>query len=317
LKRKILLTFNLWFILLPNPLPAQELAREALACFPNDTQQIAYVNLDQLRALPNYHQLRRAIFSLQMQNFEEFLRSLGTDPEKDVNEIVVGWRGPVNDLSALFGIAQGQFRPDQAQSYIAREKLPFRQYEGFTLDAFGSGLGRDDTFFTFLSSDLAAFGRLSDLEAVVDGYLGNRVVLNSNSQFVNWEAELEGSGPQWGITTGRAAANLAVPLLLGESNQKIDLSSLLSPIRAVLYQVHWDTDFSTQIAVICQDAQSAGTLSQLLNLWRVAVSKTNSKPADVTQFIQRLEIQTDGNRIELEGSGPPDILSRLLHGTGP
>ncbi len=300
---------------LPCVVRAQGLAREALSCFPADTVQITYADLGQLRDLPNYNQLRRVLFSRPVQQFEEMLQPLGTDPEKDVDEVALGWRGPMASNSIFFGLAEGRFHPTHVQDFMTREHLPSQQYEGYLLTTFGSGLNSNDLFFTFLSSDLAAFGRLSDLEALVDGYLGNRVTLNSNSQFVNWEAELEGSGPQWGITTGKAAANLAAPWLAsGSKDAKADLNSLFAPIQAVLYQADWSDNFSAQIDVICQTPQSAQTLAQLLTLWRDSASSARSRSPEMTNFIQDLQIDTDGRRVELAGSGPPGVLNQFLSG---
>lgn len=305
-------SFVVFLMTLPTRLSAQELARQALACFPSDTRQLAYANLAELRSLPNYRQLRSVIFNRQMQNLAEFLRPLGADVERDVNEVAVGWRGQAAEDPVFFGLAQGQFNPDQVQSVITQEKLPATPYAGYVLDAFGSGIDRNGLFFTFLNSNLAAFGRLSDLKALIDGYLGNRTALNSNSEFVNWEGQVEGSGPEWGITTGKAAAGLVLPWLLPGTKQNVDLSSVLAPIKAVLYTTDWRVDFSVQISVICQDAQSASTLAQLLTLWRSSVSTGASHPSDANQFIQALEITPDGNQVELSGSGPADVLAQVL-----
>src|SRR5487761_1392963 len=302
-------------LLLPAAIRAQGLAREALSCFPPDTVQLTYTDLAHLRSLPNYSQLSRVLFSRPVQQLEELLQPLGADPEKDVDEVALGWRGPMASNPVFFGLAEGRFHPSHVQDFMTREQLPSRQYEGYLLSTFGSGLNSNDLFFTFLSSDLAAFGSLSDLEALIDGYLGNRVTLDSNSQFVNWEAELEGSGPQWGITTGKAAANLAAPWLAsGSKDAKADLNSLFAPIQAVLYQADWSDNFSAQIDVICQTPQSAQTLAQLLTLWRDSASSARSRSPEMTNFIQDLQIDTDGRRVELAGSGPPGVLNQFLSG---
>ncbi|MGH9397591.1 MAG: hypothetical protein ACRD18_12160 [Terriglobia bacterium] len=302
-------------IIPPCAATAQDVAQQALSAFPSDTQQIAYVNLAQLRTLPNYRQLHGVLLNRQMHLFEDFLRSIGSDPDKEVDEAVVGLRSAGDQ--PLFGLASGQFNPSQAQNFIVREKLPTRQYAGFTLDAFGPGLSADDLFFTFINPGLAAFGRLSDLEAVLDGYLGQRATLSSNRRFVNWEATLDGSGPEWGITTGKAAINLAAPWLLDNSKPsgsklKLDLSSVLGPIKAVLYQANWDNGFSAQITAICQNAQSAQTLSRLLSIWRDSASFTGPHAPDVSNFIQSLQIEASGSQVEISGSGSPGAFTRLL-----
>ncbi len=300
---------------LPATLCAQGLAREALACFPADTVQMTYANFADLRGLPEFPQLRRVLFIRPIQQFESFLQPFGADPEKDVNEVVLGWRGPEGPRGVFFGLAQGSFDGPRIQNSMAQEKLPTRAYDGYVLSTFSSGVNPNDLFFTFLSSDLAAFGRLTDLKALIDGYFGNKATLNSDAQFVNWEGELDGSGPQWGITTGKAAANLAAPWLGGNAKKKdASLAMLFAPVKAVLYQVNWTNDFSVEIDLICQDAQSAETMERLLRIWRDSAASMNSRPADIASFVQELQIETDGRRVELTGSGSPDVLAQFLQG---
>lgn len=289
---------------------AQDISQTALASFPADTQQIAYVNLAELRQLPNFSRISSALLNRQMLSFEEFLHSMESDPSKQVNEAAVGLRaeGP----QTLFGLASGEFDPAQVQNFIARQKFPTEQYDGFTLDSFGGGLSPNGLFFTFINPGLAAFGRLPDLQAVLDGYLGQRATLSSKKDFVNWVTELDGSAPEWGITTGKAAANLAAPWLLSESAQKLDLSSVLGPMRAVLYTANWNSGFTAQITAICQNAQSAGTLARLLSIWRDSTSLRGPQPADVEEFIESLQVSSSGDEVQIVASGSPQVFLRLL-----
>lgn len=295
-----------------NPAEAftQDLAQQALAAFPSDTRQISYVNLAQLRSLPDYRQIRSALLNRQMLQFEEFLRSIGADPETDVNEAVVGLRGDLG--KTLFGLASGQFNSAAAQDFIAREKLPTREYDGFTLDAYGPGLLPGDLFFTFINPGMAAFGTMNDLEALLDGYLGQRATLSSNQSFVGWVGKLDGAAPDWGITTGKAALNLAAPWLSGGSKPLAKLSSVLGPMKAVLYQAGWDGGFNAQITAICQNAQSAQTLATLLSLWRDSAPLMAPHSAGPAAFIQSLKIGASGDRVEISGFGPPGVFVQFL-----
>lgn len=290
----------------------QQLARQALTIFPAGTQEMAYTSLAELRSLPDYGQVRGALFSRQMFVFDNFLRSLGIDPEKDVDEAVVGWRGGPGSNAPLFGLAQGRFEPGQTQNFITQESLPTQQYAGYTLNACGPGLSSQDLFFTFFDRGLAAFGSLNDLKALIDDYLGRGKGLDSNRDFVNWEAGLEGSGPEWGITTGKAALNMAMPWLLGASTQKSNLESVLGPIKAVLYQANWDNGFSAEISIVCQNDQSAHTLAQLLSLWRDSTTLTGKKSPGVTRFIQGLQIDSSGSTVEMDGSGSSAVFTQLF-----
>lgn len=290
---------------------AQDISQTAMASFPADTQQIAYVNLAALRQLPNFGQISAALLNRQMLSFEEFLHSMESDPSKQVSEVAVGLRadGP----QTLFGLAAGEFDPDQVQKFIVRQKFPTEQYDGFTLDSFGGGLSPNGLFFTFVNPGLAAFGRLADLRALLDGYLGQRTTLSANKDFMNWVMQLDGSAPEWGITTGKAATSLAAPWLLSGSTQKLDLSSVLGPMKAVLYTANWDSGFTAQITAICQNAQSAGTLARLLSIWRDSATLRGPEPADVTEFIQSLQVSASGDEVQIFASGSPQVFLRLLH----
>ena len=82
------------FLLLPARLSGQAVVRDAMASFPTDTQQLAYMNLAQFRGMADYPLIRRYLLTSQLRDFQDFLRSVGVDPEKDVDEVVLGWRGP-------------------------------------------------------------------------------------------------------------------------------------------------------------------------------------------------------------------------------
>ena len=309
----------LWLI--PGSLSAQGLGTEALSSFPLDTQQIAYADLSQLRDLPNYGEIRLSLFNRQMQTLEEFLKTIGNDPEKDANEVVLGWRGNSLDPSAMFGMAGGNFDPVAGQTMFNQTQLASIPYSGFTLDTYDSPADRDALYFTFLNSGLAAFGRLEDLKALIDVRLGNRPAVDSSSQFVNWEAEMEGSAPEWGITTGKAAGKLVAPWFTGSSgksgdkkNQPIDISSLLAPVEAVLYQIDWNGNFTANISVICHQQDQAAAMAQLLSMWQEshAAAALGASP-QMAGFVQGLEIDHEGNRVELQGSGPPNLVNQVLH----
>jgi hypothetical protein len=299
-------------LLCPAPSRAQIVARESLATFPADTVQLAYLNLAQLRTLPEYAQIRRRFLGRQLRDFQDFLRTTGTDPDRDVDEVVLGWRGETAGQTGFFGIAEGNFQPAQVQQFFVRYKLPIRERAGVQLYAFGSGEDRDDLFFCFPGPTSALFGRREDLDALFDVRAGSRPALDSNSTMVNWEAELEGSAPQWGITTGKVAANNAIGWLAGGGKLEVDPGVIVNLIKAVLYRVEWSSGVTTRASVVCQSAEAATTLSKLLTLWRDSNPQTSTS---VATFLQGLEVDANGPRIELSASGPIGAIDQMMSGS--
>jgi hypothetical protein len=300
--------------MIPMGLYAQEAARDALATFPVDTQQFAYTNLTELRSIPQYTLIRTRLLSPQIQSLEDFLRPAGVNAETDVSEIVLGWRGDVKDTTRFFGIAEGQFDADRIHQYFVNNRLPFQKVDGYDLYAFGSGAVRTDLFFTFLNSSTAAFGRLTDLKALLDVQVGNKSSLATSSDFRDWEGELEGTAPQWGIATGKAAANEAIPWLTQGKRLEINADAFFAPVRAVLYRANWSDGFVAHLSVICQNEQSANGLAQLFNLLRNAgPGPTGTTGPVMSQILQSLQVSVDGSRLDLVASTSIDNLTHLLN----
>jgi hypothetical protein len=305
------LAFALFFTA---PLYAQYAGQDALAAFPADTQQMAYTNLATLRGIPQYPLIEAHLLSPQLRNLETLLRSAGVDPDKDVNELVLGWRGQMQDTTRFFGLAEGSFDPNQIHDFFANNRMMIQRYNGYDLYAFGSGTARTDMFFTFIDSSTAEFGRLGDLKALIDVRAAGRPALNSNDDFRQWEGDLDGVSPQWGISTGLAAANQAIPWLTQGKNIQVDPSALFGSVKAVLYRVDWGTDIMAHLSIICQNPEAANGFSQLFTLLRnaqPAMSK-NVSPA-LSQILQNMNVQVDGSKLNLEASTSINDLAQLLN----
>jgi hypothetical protein len=300
-------------LLFPARLAADQLPSEALDTFPADTLQVAFTNLATLRSEPVYPQIRQRILNRQLHAFEDFLRPMGIEPERDVDEVMLGWRGEMVGPAGFLGLAAGRFRPDLIQKYFEHTGLPVREYNGNDLYAFGSGSDPNDLFFTFFDDSLAAFGRLADIKAMIDARMGSINALNTNADFVNWQGELDETAPEWGILNGKSTGNLAGLWLAPSGQKNIDLSSLSRSVRALLYRVQWGTDFSAQLTMVCTTPESATGFATLLNLLQ-QTSKQQTAPGGVSlpPILQNVEIHRDGARLEMDVSGPPALLDQIL-----
>jgi hypothetical protein len=238
---------------------------------------------------------------------------MGIEPEKDIDEVMLGWRGEMVGPSAYLGMAAGRFQPALIQQYFERTNLPVQEYDGQKLYAFGSGTDPDDLFFTFFDSSLAAFGRLVDVKAMLDARQGSINALNANSDFVNWQGELDSTAPQWGILNGKSAGNLAGSWLAPNGQKTVDLSSLSRTVRALLYRVQWDTGFNAQLFMVCDTPESAAGFDTLLGLLKKAGQQAPpSGGTSLPPILQSIEAHRDGARLELDVSGPPDLLNQIL-----
>jgi hypothetical protein len=253
----------------------------------------------------------------QLRAFENFLEPMGIDPEKDIDEVMLGWRGEMVQASGFLGLAAGRFQPALIQQYFDKSGLPERQYDNANLYAFGSGSDPDDLFFTFLNDSVAAFGRIGDIKAMLDARQGSANALNANPDFVNWQGELDGTAPQWGILNGKSAGNMAAGWMAPSGQKNVDFSSLSRGVRAVLYRVQWDTGFSAQLFMVCTTPESAAGFSNLLGLLQQAAKQPPPRVGGaLPPILQSIEAHRDGARLELDVSGPPEMLNQILPSGG-
>jgi hypothetical protein len=304
----------LWAVLSAiGPLRAQQASLAAMASFPLDTQQVAYSNFAQLRSSPDYPQIREHVLYQQFRGFQAFLRSAGVDPEKDVDEVILGWRGDLATGLSGYGMASGRFNPDLARRFFTQNRLPVRTYAGADLYDFAAGADPMDIYFTFLDSSLAAFGRLHDLEAILDIRQGSGAALETKEGFEAWENELDGTSPQWGILAGKAAANVAASWFQGGRKSSLDMSAVLQPVQAVLYRVDWGGGFTAQVTLVCNSAASAAGLLKLLNIVKSAPLFSSAAGGSGTpSLLQNLDAQQDGTRLSFSTSGPAEALDQIL-----
>ncbi len=310
----VAIVFVVGVLLLASPLRAQWLGREALSSFPADTQQLAYLNLAQLRSMAEYPQMRNYLLNRQFRDFQDFLKSLGVDSEKDVNEVVLGYRGVGTDRPGMMGRAEGRFDADKVRRQMVRMQLPIREYQGYEIYTFGSGEDPTDIAFVFLSESSAAFGRMRDLKEVLDVRAGVRQPLESNTSVVGWEAELEGTSPQWGLSVGKAASSQAGPWLAAGGKGLPDISTIFGPVDAVLYRMDWGGGVTTHATIVCQSEQAASTLAQLLSVLRTA--RGSGVQEGVLIVLQSMDVQASGSRVELTTSAPFSVIEQMMRGTG-
>lgn len=296
------------------PLYGQYGGEDALAKFPADTQQMAYTNLEELRQVPQFPLIQAHLLSPELRNLENLLNAAGINPNKDVNELVLGWRGQVQDTARFFGLAEGSFDPDQVHEYFVNNKMPVQHYGGYDLYGFGSGAPRTAMFFTFLSGSTAEFGRLEDIKVLIDVQNATRPALNSNPDFRRWEGDLQGLAPQWGIATGLAAANEAIPWLTQGKKISVNPSALFGSVKAVLYRVNWGDQIMAHLSIICRSPEAANGFNQLLTLLQNAqpAIKKDVSPA-LSQILQNMDVRVNGSRLDLDASASISSLSQLLN----
>ena len=309
--------------LLPSVARAGTLGTDIIGLFPKDIGEFAYADLKQARQFKWFPQLKEQMLPSRFRQFEQFLAAAGVDPNTQVEELA--WaliptsakssqgNGPaVPTGEQIVGVALGQFSPASAEEFFKAQKLPTSKVRGYTLYAFGSGVGPNDLFFFFLDSNTAAFGHRQSLEKLIEVRFGAEESLLRNGQFFPLINEANGRGVVWAVLNP-AYTRLAMQQLVPEASQFPQATQLVGKLQALVINVDAGSTLDARFQAICSMPEDANTLAALLQAGllyrRYQESQTNP---DLAKLLDDARITPRGDRLELRVSLTEEQMSALI-----
>jgi len=292
---------------------AGSLSTSVIGLFPKDVNEFAYADLKAARKLKWFPQLKEQMLPSRFRQFEQFLLSAGIDPNTQVDELAWALRAPgATSGEQVVGVALGQFNPESAEAHYKSQKLPMAKLRGFTLFAYGSGVGPNDIFFFFLDSNTAAFGHRSVLEQLIEvRYGGEESVLRNDALFplIN---ETNGRGLVWAVldpTYTRIAVNQIIP----EVAQFPEASNLFSKIRELTIRVEADRGVDTSFLAVCASPDEANLFAALLQagiLYR-RYQEAQANP-EFAKVLEDVRVMPSGDRLDVRMSLTEETLLSLI-----
>lgn len=295
------------------PGAARTLGTDIIGLFPKDVNEFAYADLKAARRFKWFAQLKEQMLPGRFRQFEQFLASAGIDPGTQVEELAWALKAPEGGTGeVVVGIALGQFQPSSAEEYFKAQKLPLTKVRGFTLFAYGSGVGPNDIFFFFLDSNTAAFGHRSVLEELIEVRFGAAEGLLRNESIFPLINEANGRGLVWAVldpTYTRIAINQLVP----EAAQFPDAGRLLDKVRALLIHIDADRGIEARFQAVCATPEEANVFAALLQagiLYR-RYEETQSNP-ELARALEDVGVTPRGDRLEVRMGLSEETLTTLI-----
>ncbi len=308
--------------LVPAAARAGTLGTDIIALFPKDIGEFAYADLKKARQFKWFAQLKEQMLPSRFRQFEQFLAAAGVDPNSQVEELAwaliptstksQGNAPAVPTGEQIVGVALGQFSPAAAEEFFKRQKLATSKVRGYTLFAFGSGVGPSDLFFFFLDSNTAAFGHRQSLEQLIEVRFGAEEGLLRNDRFFPLINEANGRGVVWAVLNP-AYTRLAMQQLVPETSQFPQAAQLVGKLQALVINVDAGSTLDARFQAICSTPEDANTLAALLQggllYRRYQESQTNP---DLAKLLDDARITPRGDRLELSLALTDEQMSALI-----
>src|SRR5712692_1850927 len=298
-------------VCLPFRTRAGTLGTDIIGMFPKEVGEFAYADLKKARQFKWFPQLKEQMLPSRFRQFEQFLASAGVDPNTQVEELAwalvattaampaEGSAAVVPTGEQIVGIALGQFNPNSAEAFFKTQKLPVSKVRGYSLFAFGSGVGPNDLFFFFLDSNTAAFGHRELLEKLIEVRFGSEEGLLRNDKFFPLINEANHGGVLWAVLNP-AYTRLAMRQLVPETSQFPQAEQLVDKLRALVINVDASSGLDMRFQAVCASTEDANTFAALLQAGmlyrRYQESQTNP---DLARLLDEARITPRGDRLEV------------------
>ena len=310
------------------PVKAGSIGADTIALFPKDVGEFAYADLKKARTMKWYPALEQQMLPERFRQFEKFLASAGIDTNSQVDELVWGLvpasalskdpsvansaASSVPNSEEIVGVALGNFSPDATEAYFKAQKLPTSKSHGYTMFAFGSGVGPDDLFFFFVDSNKAAFGHRQLLEQMISVRYGEEDSLLRNDKIFNLINEANGTGVVWAVLD-QGYTKLAMSQLAPEVQQFPDAAKLVARMQAMIITATADSGMAGKFQAVCASTEDANTLSQLMTAGLMYKKYQTSKDnPDLGQLLDQASVTPSGDRVVIRMAVSDDQMTDMI-----
>jgi len=296
--------FMAFVLLLETAAVAMPLGTNARAVIPSDIQQIICVDYRALRSSDTAMALKAQVLPQSLKQFEEALKSVGVDTDKDVDQLTfASYRVPKQGVRVV-GVAQGLFPVKAFYKRMNLRKIKAAKYHSSFIYPMSSGME-----MTFLDDNTLLFGDHSALTGALDVRDGYSTGLDSNTQMADMISNVD-SGPVWSILDQQGTQNM-LRSALGDAARLADYETVKKRLLASRYVMNFNSGVNFDMDVLTTDSMTAATLSSLLKAG-VMYKKMNATPVEKIAM-DSLTVNSDSSNLQLHFKTDDNNFQSLIH----
>lgn len=282
---------------------AAPLATAGRSVIPKDTQQIICVDYRSLRASPAALAMKDRVLPPNIKEFEEAVRGLGLDPDKDVETLTfASFRTDKGGLR-MIGIAQGQFPTKKVLQRFRLKKVKPSKYHMSFLYPATAGLQ-----MTFLDDFTMLFGDDSAIKAALDSRDGYSESLASNSQLTDL-INSSGDGTVWSVLDQPGTQNM-MHSALGDASQLTDYDVVKKRLLCSRYVMDFTNGVKFDLDVITSDTVTAAALSSLVKAGMMYRRMTTTGPDKLA--MDNVSVDSDSSNLRVHFKANDNQFQTLL-----
>jgi hypothetical protein len=274
----------------------------ARAVIPAEVQQLIVVDYRSLNNSQTALALKEKVLPPPLKQFENSLRSVGINPDSDVEQLVfASYR--IKDGLKVVGVAQGEFAGQKVKARLLQQKIKGSKYRTAVMYPMGTGM-----YMTLLDQSTMIFGDNAALKAALDARDGEARSLNSNAAVMDLMSDVD-TETVWSVLDN-AGTQTMLKSALGEAAQLADYDMIKKRLVGSRYGIKFTSGFDFDLNVITSDNITAATLSSILKagvLYRKATANDSEKLA-----LDSVKVTSDNKNLVLHFKADDNKFQALL-----
>jgi hypothetical protein len=244
---------------------------------------------------------------------QDFITATGFNPLQDVTEILAATAADPSNPGGLV-LARGTFPVDKLGGLLAGKKnWQVTTYGGATLVSTTNP--KEKQAVAFIGNSIAVAGNLASVEAAIDRSTGANSIDPALTLTVN---QLSGSEDEWLASSASVGSLLPANATLGAAGTANPAATMILPLLKNIQAFNGGVKFGDTVAItgqaVTSSPQNASALNSVIRLGIVlAASAGNKQLAGLTQFLQTLQVTTEGPAVDLSLSIPESQIETLVN----
>jgi|SRR5215472_2923642 len=267
---------------------ASSLGTATRSVIPSEVQQIINVDYRRMKNSDTAMQMQSKLMPPNMKQFEDALKGIGVDPEKDLDQITMASFRMKDHALEMVGIAQGQFPRKKIRARIVKQKISGKKMNGNLVYPMAGGMS-----MTFLDDWTMLFGAEKAVQAALDARDDSSQSLNANSEVTDMIASVD-RGTIWSVLDANGTQTM-LKSILGNASNLAEYDGVRKQLLGSRYTMDFDRGVDFNLNVVTSDNVTAATLSTILKAG-ILFKKMSASPTEKLA-LDNTSVDSDSTRL--------------------
>jgi hypothetical protein len=274
------------------------------ACVPADLLQLISVDYRALKDSPTAMALKQQVLPDNLKQFETALKTIGIDPDKDVDTLTfASFRAGKQGVRGV-GVAAGPFNMKAVLKKMKLQKVVPKKYGTADIYPMDGGF-----VMTFLDDSTLLFGDGTAIRVALDTQNGQVMGLDTNGNMADMMSSVD-SAPVWSILDQQGTQNM-MRSALGDAAKVADYETVKKRLLGSRYAMNFNNGVNFDLTVLTSDTMTAGTMASLVKAG-IMYKKMSATPAEKVA-VDNTTVDSDGSNLMLHFKANDQQFQSLMH----